>query len=113
MRSLASALIALIISSGHVWCSCMSCVVQLYVLPEGGSEPAALLGCIRLIHWLAQPEALGPRPLTLVVDCGTGTTAIGFPQTPAARRACCGLMQACIQLHAVIMYDAVAAVDLQ
>ena len=54
-----------------------ACVVQLHVLPEGGCEPAALLGCIRLIHWLAQPEVAGPHPLTLIVDCGTGTTAIG------------------------------------
>lgn len=52
--------------------------IKLHVLPEGGSEPAALLGCIRLIHWLAQPHALGPQPLTLVVDCGTGTTATGL-----------------------------------
>ncbi len=51
--------------------------MQLHVLPEGGAEPAALLGCIRLIHWLSQPHALGPKPLTLVVDCGTGTTATG------------------------------------
>ena len=53
------------------------CAVQLHVLPEGGCEPAALLGCIRLVHWLAQPEVVGPHPLTLIVDCGTGTTAIG------------------------------------
>ncbi|KAA6420287.1 MAG: hypothetical protein FRX49_09771, partial [Trebouxia sp. A1-2] len=51
---------------------------KLHVLPEGGCEPAALLGCIRLVRWLAQPEAVGPRPLTLIVDCGTGTTAIGL-----------------------------------
>ena len=75
----------------------MSCAVQLYVLPEGGSEPAALLGCIRLIHWLAQREALGPRPLTLVVDCGTGTTAIGTAKILTARLACCRLMQAACQ----------------
>ena len=51
-------------------------MLQLYVIPEGGGEPAALLGCIRLICWLAQ--ALGPQPLTLVLDCGTGTTATGL-----------------------------------
>jgi len=54
-----------------------ACALQLHVLPEGGCEPAALLGCIRLVHWLAQPEVVGPHPLTLIVDCGTGTTAIG------------------------------------
>lgn len=53
------------------------CLLQLHVLPEGASEPAALLGCIRLVHWLAQSHVLGPQPLTLVVDCGTGTTATG------------------------------------
>lgn len=60
--------------------------LQLHVLPEGASEPAALLGCIRLIHWLAQPHVLGLDPLTLVVDCGTGTTATGegcFPHVPS------------------------------
>ncbi len=55
-----------------------ACALQLHVLPEGGCEPAALLGCIRLVHWLAQPEVIGPHPLTLIVDCGTGTTAIGI-----------------------------------
>ena len=54
-----------------------TCVLQLHVLPEGASEPAALLGCIRLVQWLAQPHVLGPQPLSLVVDCGTGTTATG------------------------------------
>ena len=53
------------------------CLLQLHVLPEGACEPAALLGCIRLIHWLAQPHVLGPDPLHLIVDCGTGTTATG------------------------------------
>ena len=47
------------------------------MLPEGASEAAALLGCIRLVHWLAQSHVLGLQPLTLVVDCGTGTTATG------------------------------------
>ncbi|KAL3144147.1 hypothetical protein ABBQ32_003936 [Trebouxia sp. C0010 RCD-2024] len=52
--------------------------MKLHVLPEGASEPAALLGCIRLVHWLAQPHVLGQQPLTLVVDCGTGVTATGL-----------------------------------
>ena len=53
-------------------------MVQLHIIPEGAGQPAALLGCIRLVHWLAQPHALGPQPLTLVLDCGTGTTATGL-----------------------------------
>ena len=48
------------------------------MIPEGGGEAAALLGCIRLVDWLAQPQVLGPDPLTLVLDCGTGTTATGW-----------------------------------
>ena len=55
----------------------LNCGVQLYVLPEGGCEPAALLGCIRLICWLSQPHVVGMEPLTLIVDCGTGTMATG------------------------------------
>ena len=61
--------------------------MQLHELPEGGGEPAALLGCMRLIHWLSQANALGPAPLTLVVDCGTGTTAVGKDSvTPGSAR---------------------------
>ena len=51
--------------------------LQVHVIPEGAGEAAALLGCIRLVDWLAQPQVLGPDPLTLVLDCGTGTTATG------------------------------------
>lgn len=64
-------------------------LLQLHVLPEGASEPAALLGCIRLVHWLAQSHVLGPQPLTLVVDCGTGTTATGPAIFRFAMPACC------------------------
>ena len=64
-------------------------LLQLHILPEGASEPAALLGCIRLIHWLAQSHMLGPQPLSLVVDCGTGTTATGQATPCLAMPACC------------------------
>ena len=64
-------------------------LLQLHILPEGASEPAALLGCIRLIHWLAQSHMLGPQPLSLVVDCGTGTTATGQATPCLAIPACC------------------------
>lgn len=68
-------------------------MLQLHVLPEGASEPAALLGCIRLVHWLAQPHVLGQQPLTLVVDCGTGVTATGKALL------LCYAKQACASYH--------------
>lgn len=48
-------------------------------LHEGAAEPLALLGLIRLVHYLSEPAALGRGPCDLVTDCGTGVTAIGAP----------------------------------
>ena len=50
------------------------------VVPEGGADGAALLGMLRLIEWLANSSGAvekGQR-CTLVVDSGTGTSAIGL-----------------------------------
>lgn len=86
------------------------------MVPEGGADPRALLGLVRVVQWLADPGAQGPEagagagadpgvnaaqcgvlrtlpglpqptttPYTLVVDSGTGTTAIG--ERPCARGA--------------------------
>ena len=46
---------------------------------EGAAEPLALLGLIRLVHYLSEPAAFGRGPCDLVTDCGTGVTAIGAP----------------------------------
>lgn len=52
---------------------------RIVVLNEGAGDAVALLGVIRLVHYLFQSNLLGKeRPLTLVVDAGTGTTAIGL-----------------------------------
>ena len=57
--------------------------MQVAVIPEGGGHPLALLGLVRLVHWLATaPGGAGlPCPHTtpyhIVTDAGTGTTAIG------------------------------------
>ena len=48
------------------------------VIREGGAEPAALLGMLRLAEYLAREDQLGrQRPCNFIVDCGTGVTATG------------------------------------
>ena len=49
---------------------------QVRVLEEGAAEPLAMLGCIRLVAHLAQ-QAQWRDDLILVVDSGSGTSAIG------------------------------------
>ncbi|KAK9915841.1 hypothetical protein WJX75_005000 [Coccomyxa subellipsoidea] len=51
---------------------------KVRALHEGAAEPLALLGLIRLVHYLSEPAALGRGPCDLVTDCGTGVTAIGL-----------------------------------
>lgn len=52
--------------------------LQVYSLAEGASNPHALLGMIRLAHYLATSGTLDPnQPCQFVIDSGTGTTAIG------------------------------------
>lgn len=51
---------------------------QIRKIPEGGAEPLALLGLVRLIEWLASSTTLpASEPCCLVVDSGTGATAVG------------------------------------
>ncbi|MCO5574556.1 hypothetical protein L7F22_028344 [Adiantum nelumboides] len=51
---------------------------KVAVVKEGASDVVALLGLIRLVDYLSQPCFLGSdRRLQIVIDCGTGTTAIG------------------------------------
>jgi len=52
--------------------------MQVFVLAEGAADPLALLGSIRLIRHLADNLAFPTdRKCSLVVDSGTGTTAVG------------------------------------
>lgn len=55
--------------------------LQVAVIPEGASDASALLGLVRMVRWLADSGALGcAQEQTIVVDSGTGTTAIGASQ---------------------------------
>ncbi|KAL2641418.1 hypothetical protein R1flu_009005 [Riccia fluitans] len=51
---------------------------KVVVVKEGAGDAIALLGLIRLVHYLSQPTVFGEMdPLHIVVDTGTGTTAVG------------------------------------
>ena len=54
------------------------CSRQVCTVPEGAATPAALLGFVRLAAYLARPRVWGAAPRTLVVDSGTGATAVGL-----------------------------------
>lgn len=52
---------------------------KVAVIPEGASDADALPGLVRMVRWLADSGALGPtQEQVIVVDSGTGTTAIGL-----------------------------------
>ncbi|KAJ7552136.1 hypothetical protein O6H91_06G043300 [Diphasiastrum complanatum] len=52
---------------------------KVAVVKEGAGDAIALLGLIRLVHFLSQNENFGcDQKVQLVVDSGTGTTAIGL-----------------------------------
>ena len=52
---------------------------RVAVLSEGGVDPLSLFGMIRLVYWLATSGAVDPESLvTIVIDSGTGTSAIGI-----------------------------------
>ncbi|KAL5552729.1 hypothetical protein UlMin_040130 [Ulmus minor] len=52
---------------------------NVVIVNEGAGDVAALLGLIRLVHYLSQDHLFGrERALKLVVDSGTGTTAVGL-----------------------------------
>ncbi|KAL3688405.1 hypothetical protein R1sor_014714 [Riccia sorocarpa] len=51
---------------------------NVIVVKEGAGDAIALLGVIRLVRYLSQPTRFGAEePLHMVVDTGTGTTAVG------------------------------------
>ncbi|KAH7424417.1 hypothetical protein KP509_11G008000 [Ceratopteris richardii] len=51
---------------------------KVAIVKEGASDAIALLGLIRLVGYLSQPNYFGrDGKLQLVIDSGTGTTAIG------------------------------------
>ncbi|XP_055959583.1 D-cysteine desulfhydrase 2, mitochondrial-like isoform X2 [Mercurialis annua] len=52
---------------------------KVLIINEGAGDVVALLGAIRLVKYLCQSHLLGrERRVRLVVDAGTGTTAIGL-----------------------------------
>ena len=50
----------------------------MHALQEGAAEPLALLGLIRLVDYLSECEQLGRESCSIVVDSGTGVTAMGI-----------------------------------
>ncbi|KAJ4835958.1 hypothetical protein Tsubulata_026186 [Turnera subulata] len=58
--------------------ACMSPQRKVLIVNEGAGDVVALLGVIRLVEYLCQDHLLGKeRPTKLIIDAGTGTTAIG------------------------------------
>lgn len=53
---------------------------KVAVVPEGASEASSLLGMIRMMHWVAVTAQRDSthKKVQFVVDCGTGTTAVGL-----------------------------------
>ncbi|MCL7033084.1 hypothetical protein MKW94_008892 [Papaver nudicaule] len=52
---------------------------KVVVINEGAGDFAGLLGFIRLVEYLSQDHIFGKKqPLKIVIDCGTGTTAVGL-----------------------------------
>ncbi|PIA30348.1 hypothetical protein AQUCO_05600052v1, partial [Aquilegia coerulea] len=74
---------------------------KVVVVNEGAGDAAALLGVIRLVEYLSQPHLFGQdQPIKIVVDSGTGTTAVGL----ALGAACLGLPW---EIIAVMLADTV------
>lgn len=52
---------------------------KIVIVNEGAGDAIALPGLIRLVQYLSQHHILGKhQPLKIVVDAGTGTTAVGL-----------------------------------
>ncbi|KAL7589042.1 hypothetical protein Lser_V15G41111 [Lactuca serriola] len=52
---------------------------KIVIINEGAGDAIALPGLIRLVKYLSQDHILGKsQPLKIVVDSGTGTTAVGL-----------------------------------
>ncbi|KAL1804514.1 hypothetical protein ACET3Z_033161 [Daucus carota] len=54
-------------------------IKKVSIINEGAGDAAGLLGTIRLVHYLSRDHIFGKnQPLKVVVDSGTGTTAVGL-----------------------------------
>ena len=62
-------------------------ISQVVVIEEGAASPLACLGLIRLVAHLAETWASDDREVTIIADCGTGTTVIGGSLRPPAMHA--------------------------
>ncbi|XP_019249356.1 PREDICTED: D-cysteine desulfhydrase 2, mitochondrial isoform X2 [Nicotiana attenuata] len=52
---------------------------KVVVVNEGAGDAAALLGVLRLVEYLSRDHLFGKeQPLEIIIDAGTGTTAIGL-----------------------------------
>ncbi|KAM3324320.1 D-cysteine desulfhydrase 2, mitochondrial isoform X3 [Capsicum chacoense] len=52
---------------------------KVAIINEGAGDAAALLGVLRLVEYLSQDHLFGKdQQLKIIIDAGTGTTAIGF-----------------------------------
>nr|GEU71542.1 D-cysteine desulfhydrase 2, mitochondrial isoform X1 [Tanacetum cinerariifolium] len=52
---------------------------KIVIVNEGAGDAVALPGLIRLVQYLSQDHILGKeQPLKIIVDAGTGTTAVGL-----------------------------------
>jgi hypothetical protein len=60
---------------------------QVGLIREGAADAIALLGLVRLAEFLARPEHLGTeQPCEVLVDSGTGVTAVGEVPIQAGAR---------------------------
>ncbi|XP_051122201.1 D-cysteine desulfhydrase 2, mitochondrial isoform X2 [Andrographis paniculata] len=58
---------------------CSEEVKKVVVVNEGAGDAVALLGVMRLIQYLSRKDVFGTmRKLNIIVDAGTGTTAVGL-----------------------------------
>ncbi|XP_042500609.1 D-cysteine desulfhydrase 2, mitochondrial-like isoform X2 [Macadamia integrifolia] len=74
---------------------------KVIIINEGAGDAIGLLGVIRLVEYLSQTHLFGKeQPIKLVVDAGTGTTAIGL----AIGARCLGLPW---EVTAVMLADSV------
>ncbi|XP_057949403.1 D-cysteine desulfhydrase 2, mitochondrial isoform X2 [Malania oleifera] len=56
-----------------------NCSKRIIIVNEGAGDAVGLLGVIRLVRYLSNNLILGKeRPVNIVVDAGTGTTAVGL-----------------------------------
>ncbi|XP_058082002.1 D-cysteine desulfhydrase 2, mitochondrial isoform X4 [Magnolia sinica] len=65
--------------SGITQAEAETCPRRVIIINEGAADAIGLFGVIRLVKYLSQKHLFGKdRPIKLVVDAGTGTTAVGL-----------------------------------